>query len=107
MPAGPVTMDVYGTVNLGKTAVLVADGVEIITASNRMQPWDLEVYRSQGIMPQDKKILVVKSTIHFRNSYQTVAHKIIDVELPGLAPQSPNMLTYKLCRRPIYPLDKI
>ncbi len=95
------------TIRLGKTAVLVVGGIEIIVTSVRSQPWDLEVYRSQGIMPQDKKVLVVKSTLHYRNSYQKVAYKLIDVEVPGLAPQSPNMLTYKNCRRPIYPLDEM
>lgn len=90
---------------LGKTAVLDIDGISVIVSSIRTQPWDLEVYRSNGIVPQDAKILMVKSTIHFRASYSTIAHKILDVELPGLAPQSPEMLTYKNSRRPIYPLD--
>ncbi len=92
---------------LGKTAVLDINGISVIVSSIRTQPWDLEVYRSNGIVPQDAKILMVKSTIHFRASYGTIAHKILDVELPGLAPQSPEMLTYKNSRRPIYPLDEI
>ncbi|MBQ1931415.1 MAG: MlrC C-terminal domain-containing protein [Lachnospiraceae bacterium] len=97
-----------GLVNrLYKTAVLRVGGIEVIVASNRVQPWDLEVYRSQGIMPQDKKVLVTKSTAHFRASFGTVAYKILDVEAPGLAPQDPKSLAYQHCPRPIYPLDEI
>ncbi|MEA5059858.1 MAG: M81 family metallopeptidase [Candidatus Pelethousia sp.] len=93
---------------MGKTAVLVVNGIEIITTTNRVQPWDLEAYRACGIMPQDKKILVTKSTLHYKNSFGKVAFKTIDVEVPGLAPQSPQIVTsYKRCRRPIYPLDEI
>lgn len=95
-----------GVVNhLKKTAVLVIDGIEVIVVSNRVQPWDLEVFRSQGIMPQDKRVLVAKSTAHFRASYGTVAREILDVEAPALAPQDPRSLPYQHCRRPIYPLD--
>lgn len=94
-------------VKLGLTAILVIYDIEVIVTSNRTQPWDLEVYRSNGITPENKKILVVKSTVHYRASYGTIAYKIIDVELPGLSPQSPKMLNYKKCRRPIYPLDNI
>jgi len=92
---------------LGKTTVLDINGIYVIVSSIRTQPWDLEVYRVNGIVPEDMKILVVKSTIHYRASYGKIAYKILDVELPGLAPQSPEMLTYKHTRRPIYPLDEL
>jgi len=90
-----------------KTAVLVVDGIEIIVSSHRPQPYDLEVFRSQGIMPQDKKVLVVKSTIHYRASYGKIAHKMLDVETSALAAQSPRSVPLKHCRRPIYPLDDL
>lgn len=93
--------------DMGRTAVLVVDGVEVITVSNRLQPWDLEVFRSCGIMPQDKRVLVVKSSIHYKASYSTVAHEMLDVEAPGLVPRSPEKLCYRYVRRPIFPLDDI
>lgn len=93
--------------DMGKTAVLVVDGVEVITVSNRLQPWDLEVFRASGIQPQDKKALVVKSSIHYKASYSTVAHEMLDVEAPGLVPRSPEKLPYRYVRKPIFPLDDI
>ena len=95
-----------GTIcNLGKTAVLIINGIEILTTSVRTQAWDLEAFRSNGIMPELKRLLVVKSAAHFRASYGTIANKIIDIELPAIAPQNPSAIYYKHTRRPIYPLD--
>lgn len=93
--------------DLGKTAVLVIDGVEVIVTEKRLQPYDLQIMRAHGIEPQEKSIIVVKSTIHFRANYVGFAKKIFDIDVPGLAPQDPLQLKdrYKLCQRPIYPLD--
>ena len=50
-----------GTIcNLGKTAVLIINGIEILTTSVRTQAWDLEAFRSNGIMPEFKKIVSSK-----------------------------------------------
>lgn len=93
--------------SLGKTAVLDINGILVLVSSVRTQPWDLEAYRSNGITPQSMKILMVKSAVHYRASFGTVAHKIMDVELPALAPQSPAMFNYKNAVRPLFPLDDI
>lgn len=93
--------------NLGKTAVLVIEGIEVLVTGIRTQAWDLEAFRINGISPERKKLICVKSAAHFRASYGTIAHKIIDIELPAIAPQSPKAMNYRFTRRPIYPLDEI
>ena len=93
--------------NLGKCAVLDIDGARVVVSSVRTQPWDMEALRCNGIMPEDFKILMVKSAVHFRTSFGKVAKKIYDIELPALGPQSPEVFTYRHVRRPIYPLDEI
>jgi len=121
---GPITCEAYvraitdgvhytkdfckGTLTyLGKTAVLVINGIQVLVSSVRTQPWDLEAFRTNGITPEDAKILAVKSAVHYRESYGTIAHKMIDVELPAIAPQNPEMMQYQRTRRPIYPLDAL
>ena len=94
-------------VNTGKTALLKIGGIYVIVASVRVQCYDLEVYRSVGIRPEDMKILVVKSTIHYRTSFGNVASAMLDVEAPALAPQCPEAMPLAHSRRPIYPLDDI
>ena len=90
----------------GKTAVLEVNGMEIVLNSFRNQNWDLEQLRKCGITPEDKKLIVVKSTIHFRASYSKIAKKIFVIEVPAFSPQDPAKAPLTHVRRPIYPLDK-
>ncbi len=66
----------------------------------------MEVLRANGITPQDKKVIVVKSTIHFRASYEKAAVKIFNIAPEAGMPKDPLGMRYKRMRRPIYPLDK-
>jgi microcystin degradation protein MlrC len=70
-----------------------------------VSPTDLEFYRHIGIEPTKRKILVVKSGVHFRASHESIARKIIEVDAPGL--NSPRLagFTFKKIQRPIFPLD--
>ena len=98
----------YGVVNnLGPTVVLVIDGISIIVTQNRHQPWDPEIFRSNGIDPLEANIIVLKSTVHYRATYSTFAKRIIDVESPNICMQDFKKLKYENVRRPIYPLDEI
>ena len=91
----------------GDSALLKIEGVQVIVCSNHTQPYDLEVYRHCGIVPENMKILAVKSAVHYRASFGTIAKQILDVETPALGPMRPQMLPLAHSRRPIYPLDDI
>ncbi len=101
---GPMSRGIKS--GMGKTAVIVTGGIEIILTENRTQPYDAEVLRCVGIEPTDRKIIVLKSAVHFRADFTPIAHKILDVDTPGV--HSPNLLSYEYrnVRRPIYPLDE-
>ena len=77
---------------IGKTAVIQSGGVEIIVNERRVQPVDVEVPRSVGIDPSYRKIVVIKSAVHYRASYEPIAAEIIEVDGPGLS--SPNPVSY-------------
>ena len=100
---GPMGRGTAG--NMGRTAVIQVGGVEIIVTERRIQPYDAEVLRSVGIEPQTRKLIALKSAVHFRADYTPIAHQILDVDTPGV--HSPNLFNYdyKKLRRPIYPLD--
>ena len=89
----------------GDCVLLQIDDIQVIVCSNHAQPYDLEIYRHCGIRPEDMKILVVKSAVHFRASFSLIAAKILDAETPALGPMNPKMLPLAHSRRPIYPLD--
>ncbi|MDP2899682.1 MAG: M81 family metallopeptidase [Candidatus Bathyarchaeota archaeon] len=91
--------------DMGLTAVLRVAGNDLIITTKRLQPLDLELYRSQGIEPTDARFIVVKSSVHFRASHEPVAKEIIELDTPGLT--SPRLAGFKFrkIRRPIFPLD--
>ena len=92
-------------VNLGRTAVLEVDGVDVIVGSHRQQPYDPEAFRSQGIAPEHKQVLVLKSTVHYRASFEELAGGIEEVATPGLCSPDLPRFGYEHVRRPVYPLD--
>jgi microcystin degradation protein MlrC len=93
--------------HLGRTVVLQIGGIDVIVCEKRTQPWDPEIFRRMGIEPKGKKILVLKSSMHFRAAFGEFAQIIIEVEAPGLLSSNFGNFSYKNLRRPIYPLDDI
>jgi microcystin degradation protein MlrC len=69
--------------NLGPTALLTIGGVSIVVASKRMQAYDLEIFRHIGVEPAAQKILVVKSTCHFRADFEPIAERVLVAVAPG------------------------
>jgi len=69
--------------NLGPTALLTIGGVSIVVASKRMQAYDLEILRHLGLEPTAQKILVVKSTCHFRADFEPIAEQVLVAIAPG------------------------
>jgi len=90
---------------MGRTAVLRIGGVDVIATEKRLQPTDLELYRSLGIEPTEKKFIIVKSSVHYRAAHEPIAKEVIELDTPGLT--SPRLLGFgfKKIRRPIFPLD--
>lgn len=93
------------TVNVGKMAVLKMGGVDIIVCERRHQPWDPEIFRRVGIQPEDRNIVVVKSSMHYRAAYTDLVRSIIEVDTPGLTTTNFSHFPYENLTRPIFPLD--
>ena len=94
-------------IDLMGSAVVQIGGIEVIVSSNVTQAYDVRVLRAHGIEPEKKKIIALKSKIHFRAAFEPLAARVIDVECPGLMKQDPVKMGHKNVRRPIYPLDNI
>jgi len=100
---GPMMHGLPG--RLGTTAVLDVNDVKVILISYRWQTLDPEMIRFVGIDPLREKILVVKSTIHYRAAFEPIAKEIIEVDAPGLSSSNLARFEYRRVRRPIFPLD--
>ena len=91
--------------DMGVTAILRVAGNDLIVTTKRLQPLDLELYRSQGIEPTDAKFIVVKSSVHYRASHEPIAKEIIELDTPGLTSPRLSGFKFRKIRRPIFPLD--
>jgi microcystin degradation protein MlrC len=102
---GPMSTGMTNT--MGKTVVLNVDGIEIMLTGQRVQPTDAEVFRSVGIEPLDKQMLLLKSCVHYRAAFEPLARGgVLEVVGPGLSHPDLNLLPFKHIRRPMYPLDQ-
>ena len=90
---------------MGRTAVIKTGGVEVILTEGRSQPLDAEVLRSVGIEPGDRKLIALKSAVHYRADYTPIAYEILEVDTPGVHSANLTNFRYENLRRPIYPLD--
>jgi microcystin degradation protein MlrC len=88
-------------VNLGPVACLKIDGVRIAVSSTKAQMLDRNLYRVAGIEPEQMKILVNKSSVHFRADFQPIAHTVLVAKAPGPMTADPADLPWKRLARGI------
>ena len=79
----------------GKTAVVEIGGNMVIVTSISRQPHDIEIFRNHGITPEDQKLLVIKSAIHYRATCKDIAVEMIPLALPGYSVPVPQIYKYK------------
>ena len=90
---GPMMTGV--TVHLGACACLEIEGVLVAVASGKKQMLDRELFRMVGIVPEAMKILVVKSSNHFRADFTPIAAEIIVAKAAGPMAADPGDLPWK------------
>ncbi|MEI4483182.1 MULTISPECIES: M81 family metallopeptidase [unclassified Phyllobacterium] len=70
-------------VDLGGVACLKVDDVRVVVSATKAQMFDRELYRVAGINPEEMRILVNKSSVHFRADFGPIAHTILVAKSPG------------------------
>ncbi|MHC6226828.1 M81 family metallopeptidase [Pseudomonas sp. X10] len=79
---------------LGPVACLKIDDVYVAVSSNKAQMFDRNLYRAAGIEPEQMKILVNKSSVHFRADFQPIAEAVLVARSPGPAVADPAELNW-------------
>jgi microcystin degradation protein MlrC len=100
---GPMTAG--GTAHLGPSACLETDGIRINVVSGQCQMLDLDLYRFLGVQPEAMKLLVNKSSVHFRAAFTPIAAHILVAVAPGPMAADPAALPWTrlpagIARRP-------
>lgn len=91
--------------SFGPMATLIVGGVEVVVGTHRRQLLDAEMLHIAGIDPTSRRLLVVKSCVHFRAHLGPLASRIFDADTPGVHRPDFACFQYQHVRRPVYPLD--
>jgi microcystin degradation protein MlrC len=100
---GPMAKGVL--MDMGPSVVLDTGKVEIVVISRHQEPNDLNCLSSLGIDPLSKRFLMLKSRIHYRAAFRSIAREVIECAGAGVCTSDYGQLPFKNVRRPIYPLD--
>jgi microcystin degradation protein MlrC len=85
----------HGTqVNLGGVACLRIGGVRIVVSATKAQMFDRNLFRVAGIEPEGMKILVNKSSVHFRADFGPISEAILVAKSPGPMKADPGDLPW-------------
>ena len=89
---GPMTAG--ATMQLGASACVEVDGIRVLLASAKVQMLDLDLYRFLGVEPARMKLLVNKSSVHFRAAFAPIASHILVAKAPGPMAADPGDLPW-------------
>ncbi|MEM7252045.1 MAG: M81 family metallopeptidase [Pseudomonadota bacterium] len=94
------------TVQMGPTAVLDTGRMQIVIVSRHHEPWDVGVFTSVGIQPEQHKYLLLKSRIHYRAGFGSLPKHTLTLDGTGVTTSDNAVLQYQNVRQPIYPLGR-
>lgn len=88
----------------GDAAWISFAGIDVILNSTRAQSFDPSLFSVMGIDPKSRKILLIKSTNHFYDSFSKIASEIIYCAAGKPYPNTPATTPYRKARRDIWPM---
>jgi microcystin degradation protein MlrC len=83
-----------GRFELGPMALLRTGEMRIVVASRKQQAADAAMFRHVGAEPADCRVLVLKSSVHFRADFGELASRIVIVAAPGPNVADPSLLPF-------------
>lgn len=89
---GPMFNGAQG--DLGPVACLRIDGVRMAVSTNKMQTFERNQFRVAGIEPERMRIVVSKSSVHFRADFEAIADAILIAKSPGPMAADPSDLPW-------------
>jgi microcystin degradation protein MlrC len=68
---------------LGPMALLRSGGVSVVVSTKKFQPMDPEPFLHLDVEPAKQRIVALKSSVHFRAAFESMAQAVLVVESPG------------------------
>lgn len=83
------------TMDFGPSACLEIDGLLVAVVSGKAQLLDREMLRMLGVQPEGMRIVVVKSSNHFRADFTSIASAVLVAKAPGPMAADPADLPWR------------
>jgi microcystin degradation protein MlrC len=93
------------SVDMGPCVVLGVRNTRILVTSHKTPPFDLAQWRSQGIAPEDLRVVGIKAAVAHRKAWDPICRARIRVETLGPCAADLRTLPFRHIRRPVFPLD--
>jgi microcystin degradation protein MlrC len=78
--------------SMGTTALVEADGVNVVVTERAVPPFHAEQLLSLGIDAREASVIVAKGAVAWRAAYGDIAGEVIEVDTPGICPLDPGRL---------------
>ena len=90
---------------LGRCAAIRLNGeIDVVLCENRVQAYTPDIFTCVGINPARMRLLVVKSTNHFRAGFSDLSDRILYVDSNAPYPHDPRTTPYRKLKRDIWPI---
>lgn len=93
-------------VDVGRTALLEVDGIQVIVTERCQTPNDPGYFALHGIDLAKIGLLCVKAKNHFRAAFTPLTRTIIDVDCPGPAAADLRHYRFRHAPKSLYPLNQ-
>jgi len=84
--------------DLGPCALLEISGIRVLVSSKASQAADQSMFRQLSVEPSEERLMVLKSSVHFRNDFQDISSAILIAAAPGPVFGNPADLTFRNLR---------
>ena len=92
---------------LGDCALVETAGIKVVLTSIRCQAFSTDLFTQLGCDPASHKVVVVKSSQHFYESFAKIAEQVIYVRAPGVVAKDFTTLNFRKVSRPRWPFDEL
>ncbi len=93
--------------SMGPSAHIKQGGIHVLLVTEREQPFDTAFSRTLGLDPRRMRYLGIKSTVHFRQGFESWAGAIHAVSEPSAQAPAGSDLQFHKPGRKLYPLHDI
>jgi microcystin degradation protein MlrC len=95
--------------NVGPSALLSIGGIKVAVSSRRVQALDRTVFEHLGVVLEEQKIIVLKSTCHYRAHFDPISETTFTAIAPGGHAANPADCAYQKLRPGVryYPLGPV